>query len=186
MYKYRKVALGGTFSFFHRGHRHLIMYALRLGNEVVIGVVSDEFARERGKGHPVEPYEVRALRVLRYCLRKLGQGQRVTVVPLDDVEGPAGTDPSIDAIVATEETFRNAAEINRSRIRRGLRPVAIEVVEPVLGPDGEPISSTKLWREYLSLHPSQQRKGNSSHNGAQHQVPSEDPRPENQQPYQRP
>lgn len=149
--KFRKVAVGGTFSFFHAGHRHLIKRALEVGGEeVVVGVVSDELAALRRKNHPVEPYEVRALRVLRYCLRRVKPGQRVTVLPLDDIEGPAGSDPTIEALVATEETFANAVSVNRSRMARNLKALAIEVVEPLLGPDGEPLSSTKLWTAYLA------------------------------------
>lgn len=145
MKKYCKVAVGGTFSFFHTGHRRLLRRAVELGHAVVVGVVSDEFARRLGKGHPVEPYEVRALRVLRYCLRVAEAGQRVTVVSLDEPEGPAG-DPEVDAIVASEETAANAVRISVKRWGRGLKPLTVEVVETVLGPDRSPISSTRLWR----------------------------------------
>ncbi|MEM0042962.1 MAG: pantetheine-phosphate adenylyltransferase [Thermofilaceae archaeon] len=145
---YRRTAVGGTFSLFHSGHRHLIKAALEVSDEVVIGVVSDEFASQRRKNHPVEPYEVRALRVLRYCLRKARVGQRITVLPLDDAEGPAGSDPSIEAIVVTEETLIGALKINRSRIAKKMKPLIIKVVEPILGDDGKPISSTKLWSYY--------------------------------------
>lgn len=147
--KYRRLALGGTFSFFHLGHRYLLKRALELADEVVIGVVSDEFAMQRQKGHPIEPFEVRALRVLRYCLRKARDQQKITIVPLDDIQGPAGTDPRIEALVATEETFTGALSVNRFRVLRGLRPLVIEVVEPLLGPNKEPVSSTKLWKAYL-------------------------------------
>jgi len=147
-----KVALGGTFSFFHPGHRHLLRQALEMGRTVVVGVTSDEFARSFGKAHPIEPYEVRALRVLRYCLRKARSGQRIVIVPLDDVGGPASSDPSVEAIIATEETAARAIEVSLSRAKRGLKPAIVVAVEPVLGVDGQPISSTKLWRAYASAH----------------------------------
>ncbi len=147
-----KVALGGTFSFFHAGHRHLLRSALEIGKTVVVGVTSDEFARSLGKAHPIEPYELRALRVLRYCLRKAKNGQRIVIVPLDDVGGPASSDPSIEAIVATEETAIRAIEVSLNRAKRGLKPAIVIAVEPVLGADGRPISSTKLWLAYASAH----------------------------------
>lgn len=146
---FTKTALGGTFSFFHVGHKHLIKTALELSNEVIIGVVSDEYASIRRKSHPIEPYEVRALRVLRYCLRKAKRGQRITVFPLDTAEGPASYDPSIEALVATEETLVNALKINNERVARKLKPLVIRVVEPILDDNGKPISSTKLWTSYL-------------------------------------
>jgi len=144
--RYEKVALGGTFSLLHPGHRHLLKYALSIAGEVVVGVTSDEFAASLGKSHPVEPYEVRALRVLRYCLRKARRGQRVTVTVLDDVGGPAGEDPSIEALIATEETFINALGVLKSRVEAGLKPLHIIVVEPLLDSRGNPFSSTRIWQ----------------------------------------
>jgi pantetheine-phosphate adenylyltransferase len=146
--RYRKVAVGGTFSFFHPGHRHLLKYALEVGETVIVGVTSDEFAKALGKQHPIEPYEVRALRVLRYCLRKARVGQRVVVLPIDDAGGPASNDPSVEAIIATEETAIRAIDVSVKRTKLGLKPVAVEVVEHVLGVDGQPISSTRLWHSF--------------------------------------
>jgi len=128
------------------------MNALEIGRTVVVGVTSDEFARSFGKAHPIEPYEVRALRVLRYCLRKAKDGQRIVIVPLDDVGGPASSDPSIEAIIATEETAARAIEVSLNRVKRGLKPAIVIAVEPVLGADGQPISSTRLWLAYASAH----------------------------------
>jgi pantetheine-phosphate adenylyltransferase len=148
--RYRKVAVGGTFSFFHPGHRHLLRYALELGETVIVGITSDEFANSLGKQHPIEPYEERALRVLRYCLRKAKVGQRVVVLPIDDAGGPASNDPSVEAIIATEETAIRAIEVSLNRVQLGLKPATVEVVEHVLGVDGRPISSTRLWHSFAS------------------------------------
>lgn len=145
--KYRKLAVGGTFSLLHSGHRYLLRSTLNLGKEILIGVTSDEYIREMNKKHPVEPYEVRALRIVRYCLRIAKPGQRITVTPIDDFAGPVKYDPSIEALIATEETFTNALRI---ALARREMPLEIAVVEPVLGPDGEPISSTKIWNKLLS------------------------------------
>ncbi len=45
--KYHKVALGGTFDHFHIGHEALITKAFEIGECVVIGVTSDDFARRK-------------------------------------------------------------------------------------------------------------------------------------------
>lgn len=148
--RFKKVAVGGTFSFFHIGHRHLLKRALEVGEDVVVGVTSDEFASSLGKSHPIEPYEVRALRVLRFCLRKARDRQRIVVFPLDDAGGPASSDPSIEAIIATEETAIRAIEVSLKRVELGLKPAIVEAVEHVLGIDGQPISSTRLWQAYFS------------------------------------
>lgn len=146
-FKYKKLAVGGTFSLLHPGHRHLLRTALNLGGEVLVGVTSDEYVREMGKKHPVEPYEVRALRVVRYCLRIAKPGQRITITPLDDFAGPLKHDSSIEALIATEETFTRALSIASARKEA---PLEITVVEPVLDVDGRPLSSTKIWNKLLS------------------------------------
>jgi len=144
--RFRRVAVGGTFSLLHAGHRHLLRVALSMASEsLVVGVSSDEFVKTLGKKHEVEPYEVRALRVLRYCLRKAGSGQHVTVVPLDDPAGPVSEDPHIEALVATEETLPNAVKVIGERARKGLPPVTLVVVEPLLDSSGVPLSATRIW-----------------------------------------
>ena len=54
--RYQQVALGGTFDKFHEGHRELIKKAFEIGQEVLIGVTSDEFA---GSKCNIEPCKVR-------------------------------------------------------------------------------------------------------------------------------
>ena len=54
--KYGKVAVGGTFDKFHEGHRLLIEKAFQIGENVLIGVTSDEFGGLKGE---IEPCDVR-------------------------------------------------------------------------------------------------------------------------------
>ena len=42
-------ALGGTFSFFHKGHQFLLINALKSSKELLIGITSDEFVRKGSK-----------------------------------------------------------------------------------------------------------------------------------------
>ena len=47
--KYKKVATGGTFDHIHAGHRRLLEKSFEVGEEVVIGLTSDEFVAKMGK-----------------------------------------------------------------------------------------------------------------------------------------
>ena len=76
--KYRKVALGGTFDRFHEGHRKLIEKAFEIGQEVLIGITSDEFAGSKGN---IEPCKVRISK-LKSILNKFGG--KYYIARLDD------------------------------------------------------------------------------------------------------
>jgi len=146
MKKFCKCAVGGTFSFFHEGHRHLLKTALSMAHHLIVGITTREYLSRRPKRHPVETYELRAVNVLRYCLRNSRMGDIIEIVPLDDPYGPTLTDPALECIVVSEETFLTAVEINARRRELGLRPLDIVVVEMILSPrSGEALSSSELW-----------------------------------------
>ncbi len=143
----KKGVVGGTFSLLHKGHRHLLEYAFRNSEKLVVGVTSDEFVRSFKKSHPVEPYELRALVVLIF-LYSLGN-KEIEIVPIDDIYGPTLSDPDIDCIFVSEETLYGAFLVNIARKARGLRPLKIFAVD-LLGLGKEKISSTMLWKRLLS------------------------------------
>ncbi len=47
--KYRSIAVGGTFDQIHKGHRALLSRAFDNGQQVFIGLTSDELAKKMGK-----------------------------------------------------------------------------------------------------------------------------------------
>ena len=59
--KYKKIAVGGTFDKFHKGHEKLLSTAFEMGEEVLIGVTSDNF--ESKKVHEIESYSFRIQRI---------------------------------------------------------------------------------------------------------------------------
>jgi len=140
---FRIVALGGTFDCFHKGHEALILKALNIGEKVIIGLTSDDFAKRLGKSHPIQDYGERK-GVLEEFLKNLGANHRVEIVSLNDPYGIAAESPEIEALIVSEETEPRGHELNKLREERGLKPLSIIVVSMVLGVDGKPISSTAI------------------------------------------
>jgi pantetheine-phosphate adenylyltransferase len=136
--KYRKVALGGTFDKFHEGHRKLIEKAFEIGQEVLIGVTSDEFAGSKGN---IEHCKVRMSK-LKNILDEF-DGKYI-IARLDEPYGPTVYADDIDAIVVSEETEPTALQINEERTMKGLKPMNIITIRMVLAEDGKPISSTRI------------------------------------------
>jgi pantetheine-phosphate adenylyltransferase len=140
--KYTKVATGGTFDHFHAGHRRLLERSFELGDEVVIGLTSDEFARKEGKV-PQQPYEKRRARLEAY-IRKSFPGRRNLIAKLDDYFGPGIASKEVEALVASPETGKRVELANRLRATRGFPPLELVVVDWVAAEDGRPISSSRI------------------------------------------
>ncbi|MGI0016834.1 MAG: phosphopantetheine adenylyltransferase [Nitrososphaera sp.] len=140
--KYPVVATGGTFDEIHVGHMALLARAFQIGEKVIIGVSSDEFAIKRGKklnhnfGERVENLK-RAIR------REFGSA-KFEIAKLDADFGPAVTSGEVAALVASAETQSKGRVLNEMRANRGLKPVRVIAVKLVRAEDGSPISSTRI------------------------------------------
>jgi pantetheine-phosphate adenylyltransferase len=139
---YSKVATGGTFDQFHAGHRRLLERSFELGDEVVIGLTSDEFARKEGKV-PDRPYEQRRGELVAF-IKGSFPGRRYAVAKLDDFFGPGIASKEVQALVASPETGKRVELANKLRAERGFPPLELVVVDWVVAEDGRPISSTRI------------------------------------------
>lgn len=137
--KYKKVAVGGTFDKFHNGHKKLISTAFEMGERVLIGVTSDNFAST--KNHDIEPFETRIHNINDFLL---GFNNDYEVKEIFDSAGTADVDPEMDAIVVSKETEKSALLINEVRHSNHLILLDIIIVDWVLAYDGNPISSTRI------------------------------------------
>ena len=142
--KYNTVAMGGTFDHLHKGHVALLTKSFSLGDLVLIGVTSDDFASRQGKV-PDQSYLER-VEALEGFLRLKFPGRKYIIAKLDDYFGPGIASPAVDAIVVTRETAVRVPIANRLRKAKGYPPLAVEVVGHVLAADGRPISSTRIRR----------------------------------------
>lgn len=142
VWKYRVVAVGGTFDYIHRGHQALLAKAFEMGEVVVVGVVRDEFAVKLGKVMNHD-YNLRVTK-LRHYLHKNYPKRKYETHPLSDYYGPSVTEARVEALVVSEETEHRVKGANRLRSERGLKPLDKIVVNMVLADDGTRISSTRV------------------------------------------
>jgi pantetheine-phosphate adenylyltransferase len=145
--KFKTVAVGGTFDEFHKGHRALLMKAFEVGQKVLIGLSSDEFAEKliRQKNHVIASYEKRLVE-LKEFLKQHGFLERAEIISLNDAYGITLSQGCLNALVVSRETEYMAQEINKKREKKGLKPLSIIVVEMVPAENCVPISTTRIRR----------------------------------------
>jgi pantetheine-phosphate adenylyltransferase len=143
MKKFRKVAVGGTFDEFHKGHKVLLAKAFEIGEHVLIGLCTDEFVEKMGKPHTTASYEER-LKELRAFLKALGLNDKAEIVPLNDPYGVTVIDTCIQALVVSEETEKTAIKINQKRNETQLPPLTIVTISMVAAENCKPISTTRI------------------------------------------
>ena len=135
-----RVIIGGTFAYLHEGHRELIRRAFELGDEVYIGLTTDEYSARIKSRDTVPRYGQRKAELESFAGRL---AKRLHIRPLSDRFGPSTTG-DFDIIVVSRETLPTALEINRIRKRKKLRELKIVVIKNVLAKDGGAISTTRI------------------------------------------
>ncbi|MDF1533270.1 MAG: pantetheine-phosphate adenylyltransferase, partial [Methanosarcinaceae archaeon] len=125
-----KVAVGGTFEYLHDGHKALIKKAFELaeGDEVYIGLTSNEMARQRNRD--VDDCQTRKNNLLQYIESLDIPKKRYIVVELTDPYGTTLTD-NFNYIVVSPETFPVALKINELREQSGCSKIEIVNIEYV-------------------------------------------------------
>ena len=132
--------LGGTFSFLHRGHRELLDAAVSLGEPVIVGLTTDEFAGSR-KNYSVPSYKKRYEALSRYLE---GRCKSYSIRELGTEEGNSTLDPGYSAIVVSQETAASAIRINRERVAHGLNALRIVRVPVIRAQDLIAIKSSRI------------------------------------------
>ncbi len=134
-----KVGVGGTFNIIHRGHRAILDRAFQVGDIVVVGITSDEMARERKS--QVVPLEERRSRLEEY-LRSKGNNWSITVI--DRPSGRVDEQTDITALIISPETRPSAEGINKDRVAGGFNPLQLIEVPHILAEDFLPISARRI------------------------------------------
>ena len=139
------VVIGGTFDELHVGHLRLISRAFSLGNKVIIGLTSDEFAK-KNKKRQITPYNIRRENLIN-MIKKTFKFKDYEILTIEDIYGPTLHRRDIDIIVVSTETYRGAKLINKRRLELGLNPLLIYVIGLVKTTTGEKVSSLDIKRE---------------------------------------
>jgi pantetheine-phosphate adenylyltransferase len=123
------------------------MKAFEVGEKVLVGLSSDEFAEKlrRQKNHHIAHYKKR-LAELEKFLKQNGFLERAEIIPLDDAYGVTLRRGCLDALIVSQETEYMAQEINKKREKKGLEPLKIIVIEMVPAENHVPISTTRIRR----------------------------------------
>lgn len=142
-----RVVVGGTFDFFHKGHRELLLRAIRAGDEIMVGITSDRMA-EKSRGYKVKPYEERK-RAVEGFLKEAGANYNVVEI-LDpcgkNEEFGSAAEEAYDVIIVSPETFQMAEKINAVRKNKDLPPIEVVMIHCILADDNKPISSHRIRR----------------------------------------
>lgn len=143
MARFRIVATGGTFDEIHVGHIALLAKAFEVGDTVIIGVTSDEFAATRKGKKMNHEFGERVANLKQVIVHKFGNA-KFQIAKLDSEFGPAVTTGDVGALVTSAETEEMGTKLNEIRRKNGLPPAEIIAVGILKADDGLPISSTRI------------------------------------------
>lgn len=141
--KYKHIIIGGTFDHFHLGHQKILERAFFLGEKVTIGMTKKDFHKNKFLTSVIEEYDKREKSVRDFLNNKDLDG-RFNLIPIVDIFGTTLTDPSIEAILVSQETHKNALLINEKRREKQLPDLEIIVFSYVTSNDGQTITSERI------------------------------------------
>ena len=143
--KFTTVAVGGTFDEFHKGHKALLRKAFEMGEQVLIGLCSDKFAKKLNKPHTTASYEQR-LEELKTFLHGHDFLKRTRFIRLNDIYGVTLSKGCVEALIVSKETEPTAVGINRKRKEIRLPPLQIVVIDMIPSENHVSISTTRIHR----------------------------------------
>ena len=142
--RFRLVATGGTFDILHEGHYALLSRSFQLGERVIIGITSDDYAlKEKGCQTIHHGYNKRA-RQLEHAIHSKFGDVKYTISKLENFYGPTVLSNKVEAIIASQETKGNGIKINKLRKKNGLKLLKIITVSIIKSEDGLRLSSSRI------------------------------------------
>ena len=135
-------AVGGTFDHIHDGHKILLSISIFLTKvKLIIGLTAEKLLVNKKFKDQLESFEVRKNNVLKF-VNYVDKALVFDILPINDVCGPTGYEPNIQALIVSKETEAGGQTINKVRKEKALRELDVFVVD-ILG-GNEKLSSTTL------------------------------------------
>ncbi|KAF6093074.1 Coenzyme A synthase [Phyllostomus discolor] len=126
---YSRGALGGTFDRLHNAHKVLLSVACILAQEqLVVGVADKDLLKSKLLPELLQPYTERVEHLSEFLV-DIKPSLTFDIIPLLDPYGPAGSDPSLEFLVVSEETYRGGMAVNRFRLENGLEELALYQIQ---------------------------------------------------------
>ncbi len=144
MAKYSLGVCGGTFDFFHAGHKAFISEGLKKSEEIILGITSDSYIKSFKGKEGIENFAVRKKAVEEF-LESSGFKDRVKIISINNPYEPLLTksfDPEV--IFVTPQTKNTGDVINKKRKKKSLKTLKIIVLPLKKADDGKVISSTRI------------------------------------------
>lgn len=141
------MVFAGTFDHLHEGHKHILRTAFKLGQQVAIGLTTDQMLAFKSDRKLVQSYDERKAE-LEHFIRQELDSQRASIFPINTTEGGADKMEDLEALIVSDEigVVQNAFDINQKRFENHLRRFHVIVVPRVRTKDGRPLSSSRRRR----------------------------------------
>jgi len=141
------IGMGGTFDHLHEGHKYLLRTALSISQKVTIGLTTPKMFKSKKFASKIEDYEIRKKHIEDF-IKSITKLDRVKIIELNDPYGPPIHEPDYEGLIASQETYEGALEINKIREQKGFDPLIIIIIPILRGKDKKKYSSTAI-REKL-------------------------------------
>lgn len=149
---YDTSAVGGTFDHLHDGHKILLSMCVFITKRMlIIGITGPGLLKNKKHAEVLESFATRRESVTKF-LSLLSQTYkddlRYEIYTINDICGPTGYIPDIQALVLSEESAKGGDFVNKYRLEKGFQELDVVSIK-VIGADSE-ASEVNNWEGKLS------------------------------------
>lgn len=139
----KSLILAGTFDHLHKGHQQFIKTAVAQADFVFCGLAKNWRLQHKTFPQTIQSFSQR-LAFLQKFLKNSQIENKIRIFPLKNPFEPAVSDPRLEAIAATPNTFSGAQKVNQKRKKSHLPALKILKINLVKAADQNTISSTRI------------------------------------------